>query len=43
MIRGSRISEKARLMLGKDFPLKLEFRGENAFLALILAPRIAEE
>lgn len=43
MIKGSRLSERARIMLGKDFPLKLEFRGENATLSLILAPRIAEE
>ena len=43
MIKGSRLSKKAKIMLGKDFPLKLEFKGENAFLSLILAPRIAEE
>jgi len=43
MIKGSRIAEKAKIMLGKDFPLKIEFKGENAYLSLILAPRIAEE
>jgi proliferating cell nuclear antigen len=43
MIKGSRLAEKARIMLGKDFPLKLEFKGENASLAMILAPRVAEE
>lgn len=43
MIKGSRLSEKARIMIGKDFPLKLEFKGENASLSLVLAPRIAEE
>ena len=43
MIKGSRIAEKTKIMLGKDFPLKIEFKGENANLSMILAPRIAEE
>lgn len=43
MIKGSRLSEKAKIMLGKDFPLKIEFKGENANLNMILAPRVAEE
>jgi proliferating cell nuclear antigen len=43
MIKGSRLSEKAKIMLGKDFPLKIEFKGENANLSMILAPRVAEE
>ncbi|MFH1229547.1 MAG: proliferating cell nuclear antigen (pcna) [Candidatus Aenigmatarchaeota archaeon] len=43
MIKGSRISDNATIMLGKDFPLKMEFKGDNAYLSLVLAPRIAEE
>ena len=43
MIKGSRISENVKVMMGKDFPLKFEFSGDNAFLAMVLAPRIAEE
>jgi len=43
MIKGSRLAEKTRIMLGKDFPLKIEFKGENANLSMILAPRVAEE
>jgi proliferating cell nuclear antigen PCNA len=42
MIKGSRISEKTILMLGNDFPLKIEFRGENAFLSMVLAPRVTD-
>ncbi|MEM5778709.1 MAG: proliferating cell nuclear antigen (pcna) [Candidatus Aenigmatarchaeota archaeon] len=42
MIKGSRLSEKMKIMLGKDFPLKIEFKGENASLSMILAPRVAE-
>jgi len=42
MIKGYKISEKAKIMLGKDFPLKLEFKGEHANLSMILAPRVAE-
>lgn len=43
IIKGSRISEKAKIKLGKDFPLKIEFSGENASLSMILAPRVSEE
>ena len=43
MIKGSRISDKMKLMLGKDFPLKMVFEGKNACLSMILAPRVSEE
>lgn len=43
IIKGSRISDKAKIMLGKDFPLRMVFEGDHAFLAVILAPRVAEE
>lgn len=42
MIKGSRISDKVKIMLGKDFPLRMVFENENAMLSLILAPRVAE-
>ena len=29
MIKGSKISDKAQLSIGKDFPMKLEFLGES--------------
>ena len=43
IIKGSRISENAKIKLGKDFPLRIEFSGENASLSMILAPRVSEE
>lgn len=43
MIKGSKLSDKAAISLGKDFPLKMEFRGENASLSVVLAPRVSEE
>jgi len=43
MIKGSRLAEKVKLMIGKDFPLKIEFKGDNALLSMVLAPRVAEE
>jgi len=43
MIKGARLAEKTKIFLGNDFPLKIEFKGENASLSLILAPRVAEE
>lgn len=42
MIKASRISDKVKIMLGKDFPIRLFFENENASLSLILAPRVAE-
>ena len=42
MIKGSRISDKVKMMLGKDFPLRLLFENDNASLSMILAPRVAE-
>jgi proliferating cell nuclear antigen len=43
MIKGSRISDKVKIMLGKDFPLKMDFIGEHASLSIVLAPRVSEE
>ena len=43
MIKGSKISDKAQISIGKDFPMKLEFLGENASLSMILAPRVSED
>ncbi len=42
MIKASRISDKVKLMLGKEFPLRLVFENDNTFLSMILAPRVAE-
>ena len=42
MIKGSKISDKAKIMLGKDFPLKIDFKGDNASLSLVLGPRVSE-
>jgi proliferating cell nuclear antigen len=42
MIKGSRLSDKAKIMLGKDFPLRLVFENDNAFLGMVLAPRVSE-
>jgi proliferating cell nuclear antigen len=43
MIKGSRISDKMKLMLGKDFPLKMVFEGDDVYLSMILAPRVSED
>lgn len=42
MIKGSKLSDKAKIMLGKDFPLRLVFENDNTFLGMILAPRVSE-
>jgi proliferating cell nuclear antigen len=43
MIKGSRITDKVKIMLGKDFPLKMSFEGKDASLNIVLAPRVSEE
>lgn len=43
MIKGSRISDKMKIMLGKDFPLKMVFEGNDVSLSMVLAPRVSEE
>jgi proliferating cell nuclear antigen len=42
MIKGSKISDKVKIMLGKDFPLRMVFENESTFLGMILAPRVSE-
>lgn len=43
MIKASKISDRVKLSIGKDFPMKLEFLGENASLLMILAPRVSDD
>ena len=43
MIKGSKISDKVKIMLGKDFPLRMNFEGKDASLSIVLAPRVSEE
>lgn len=42
MIKGSKLSDKVKIMLGKDFPLRLVFENDNIFLGMVLAPRVSE-
>ena len=43
MIRGSRLADKIKMNLGNDYPLRLEFRNDQASMAMILAPRVSED
>ncbi|MBR9681516.1 MAG: proliferating cell nuclear antigen (pcna) [Candidatus Altiarchaeota archaeon] len=43
MMKGLKVGGNAKLMLKTDFPMKLEFKGEEAELSFILAPRIDVE
>ncbi len=46
MIKGSKLSPNTKIYMGnpqqKDYPLKLEFKGDNVSLVYILAPRVSE-
>ncbi len=43
IIKGSRIADKIKLNLGNDYPLKVEFKNDQASLSTILAPRVSED
>ena len=42
MIKGSKITDNVKIMMGNDFPLRMVFENDNTFLGLILAPRVSE-
>lgn len=41
-MKAAKLVETAKLQLGNDFPMKLEFKGEGIYLAMVLAPRVEE-
>ncbi len=43
MMKGAKLSETAKLSIGNDYPLHLEFNGTGAKLSFILAPRIEND
>ncbi|MBN2202643.1 MAG: proliferating cell nuclear antigen (pcna) [Candidatus Aenigmarchaeota archaeon] len=43
MVKGSKISDKISLKMGKDFPLRMGFENKDAVLNIVLAPRVSEE
>lgn len=43
MIKASKIADKATIMLGQDYPMRLEFKaGDKASLSFVLAPRVSD-
>ncbi|MCD6476870.1 MAG: proliferating cell nuclear antigen (pcna) [Candidatus Aenigmarchaeota archaeon] len=43
IIKASRIADTVKISLGTDYPMKLEFKGDNVSLNMVLAPRVSEE
>lgn len=43
MMKGGKLSETAKLSIGNDYPLLLEFNGDAVRLSFILAPRIEND
>ncbi len=41
-IKAAKISDTAKIQLGSDFPMKLELKGGDVYLAMVLAPRVEE-
>ena len=43
IMKASRLAENAKLQLGNDYPLRIDFLGDKAKLGFVLAPRVSEE
>ncbi|MBU3905238.1 MAG: proliferating cell nuclear antigen (pcna) [Nanoarchaeota archaeon] len=43
IIKASRISDVVKIELGTDYPMRIEFKGDNVSFRCILAPRVAED
>jgi len=43
LIKASKISDTVNIQIGADYPLKMQFKGDNASLTAILAPRVSED
>lgn len=41
-IKAAKISDTAKIQLGTDFPMKIELKGNDVYLAMVLAPRVEE-
>lgn len=41
-IKAAKIADIAKIQLGNDYPMKLELRGSDVYLAMVLAPRVEE-
>jgi len=43
IIKASRLAPIAKIQLGTDYPMRIEFKGNNISLRCILAPRVSED
>ncbi len=43
MMKASHLADSVKINLGKDIPVRLDFKAENVHLAFLLAPRIESE
>jgi len=42
-IKASKMFGNAKIYLGNDYPMKMEFSDNNVSLSFVIAPRVAEE
>ncbi len=42
MLKAARIAENVKVLLGNDYPLRLEFKSEHVSICMVLAPRVSE-
>jgi proliferating cell nuclear antigen len=42
MLKAAKIAEIAKISLGNDYPIKLEFKNKDISISMVLAPRVSE-
>ena len=43
MMKAAKLSSKAAVKIGKDYPMRMDFSGDKVKLGFVLAPRVSEE
>jgi len=43
IIKASRLADTAKIQMGNDYPMKIEFKGEGVSMSMVIAPRVSEE
>lgn len=43
IIKAAKISDNVKIQIGNDYPMKIEFKGSDASITMVLAPRVSED
>lgn len=43
IIKAAKLSDSVKIMMGSDYPVKMEFKGRDIYLSFVVAPRVSDE